>query len=237
MEIIIYTLIVFVLLGCAFKLSQWGWTARIVFGVLLAAFVLWSEQYAVRQSKTQIADYLADVTALQNMAVVVTIDTVFCLGYVFCHFQDMYRDGRRSWWLTALKWYPSLLMLPVTFYAFTQTLFVAVGVDFDVTAWAFAAACVVGVPLLAEGCRWLVPESDGRAEMQLLCGCFVCILGLVSTQSGRMVYKVQETATDWTMIGMAAAVFVLLFAVGVVWDRYRNAKARKLTQMHGNGEK
>ena len=89
MEILIYTLIVFVLLGCAFKLSQWGWTARIVFGALLAAFVAWSERYAVQQSKTQLADYLANVTALQNMAVVVTVDSVFCFGYAFCHFQDM----------------------------------------------------------------------------------------------------------------------------------------------------
>ena len=39
MEILIYTLIIFVLLGGAFKLSQWGWTARIVTGALLAASV------------------------------------------------------------------------------------------------------------------------------------------------------------------------------------------------------
>lgn len=229
MEILIYTLIVFVLLGCAFKLSQWGWTARIVFGIVLGAFVLWSEQYAVLQSKTQIADYLANTTALQNMAVIVTIDSVLCFAYVFCHFQDMYDNPRlkHKWWLGVLRWYPSLLMFPVTFYAFTQTLFVAVGVDFGVTAWAFAAACVVGLPLLAEGCRWLVPDKDGRVEMQLLAGCFVCVLGLVSTQSGRMVYKVQETKTDWQMIGLAAAVFVVLFAVGVAWDRFKNRSVNR----------
>ncbi len=222
MEILIYTLIVFVLLSCAFKLSLWGWTARIVFGALLAAFVVWSEQYAVLQSKTQLADYLANVTALQNMAVVVTIDSVFCFGYAFCYFQDMYDTvQQRKWWLTTLKWYPSLLMLPVTFYAFTQTLFVAVGVDFSTTTWAFAITSLIGIPLLAEGCKWLVPEKDGRIEMQLLSGCFVCILGLISTESGKMVYKVQETPTNWHMIALAIGVFAVLFALGIIIDRIK----------------
>ena len=222
MEIIIYTLIVFILLSCAFKLSQWGWTARIAFGALLAAFVVWSEQYAVQQSKTQLADYLANVTALQNMAVIVTVDSVFCFAYAFCHFQDMYAPGqKRKWWLTVLKWYPSLLMFPVTFYVFTQTMFVAVGIDFATTTWAFAAACLVGLPLIAEGCKWLVPEQDGRVEMQLLSGCFVCVLGLVSTQSGKMVYKVQETKTDWHMIVIAIGVFAVLFALGIVIERIK----------------
>lgn len=230
MEILIYTLIVFIILSCAFKLSQWGWTARIVFGALLAAFVVWSEQYAVQQSKTQLADYLGNITALQNMAVIVTIDSVFCFGYAFCYFQDMYKpqhpdattaQQRGKWWLTILKWYPSLLMFPVTFYAFTQTLFVAVGVDFAVTTWAFAAACLIGLPLIAEGCKWLVPEQDGRVEMQLLSGCFVCVLGLISTESGKMVYKVQETKTDWHMIAVAVGIFAVLFATGIVIDRIK----------------
>ena len=222
MEILIYALMVFVLLSCAFKLSQWGWAARMVFGLSLAAFVVWSEQYAVLQSKTQLADHLANVAALQNMAVVVTIDSVFCFGYAFCYFQDRYAMGQEpKWWLTVLKWYPSLLMFPVTFYAFTQTLFVAVGVDFSVTTWAFAATCLVGLPLMAEGCRWLVPEPDGRVEMQLLSGCFVCVLGLISTESGKMVYKVRETETDWHMIAMALGVFAVLFALGVIIDRIK----------------
>lgn len=223
MEILIYTLIVFVLLGCAFKLSQWGWTARIVFGALLAAFVAWSERYAVQQSKTQLADYLANVTALQNMAVVVTVDSVFCFGYAFCYFQDMYATDqqRGRWWLTILKWYPSLLIFPVTFYAFTQTLFVAVGVDFSTTVCFFAIACLVGLPLISEGCKWLVPERDGRVEMQLLSGCFVCVLGLISTESGKMVYKVQETTADWHMIALSAGVFAVLFALGIVIDRIK----------------
>lgn len=229
MEILIYALMVFILLSCAFKLSQWGWTARIVFGALLAAFVVWSEQYAVLQSKTQLADYLGNITALQNMAVVVTIDSVFCFGYAFCHFQDRYatkQDGmaatqKSEWWLTILKWYPSLLIFPVTFYAFTQTLFVAVGVDFAMTTWTFAVGCLIGLPLIAEGCKWLVPEQDGRVEMQLLSGCFVCVLGLISTEIGKMVYKVQETKTDWHMIAMAVGVFAVLFALGIIMDRIK----------------
>lgn len=223
MEILIYTLIVFILLSCTFKLSQWGWTARIVFGVLLGAFVLWSEPFALQQSKTQLADYLSNSTALQNMAVIVTLDSVFCFGYVFCYFQDLYATPlwKRKWWLAVLKGYPSMLMFPVVFYVFTQTLFVAVGVDFSLTTWAFAAACAIGLPLVAEGCKWLVPECDGRVEMQLLAGCFVCVLGLLSTESGKMVYKVQETATNWHMLALSAGIFAVFFALGILIDRIK----------------
>lgn len=223
MEILIYTLVVFIFLSCAFKLSQWGWGARFAFSAALGAFVLWSEQYAVLQSKTQLADYLADTTALQNMAVIVTLDSVFCFGHAFCYFQDMYAVSRekRKWWTAILKWYPSLLMFPVVFYLFTQTLFVAVGVDFSVTAWSFAAACTIGLPLFAEGCKWLVPEKDGQVEMQLLTGCFVCVLGLASTESGEIVYKIKQDTTDWHAVAWAAGVFAVLFAAGIVADRLK----------------
>lgn len=228
MEIIIYALIVFILLASVFKLSLWGWAPRVVFSAIVAAFVLWSKQFAVLQSKTQIADYLQNTEALQNMAVVVTLDSVFFLAYVFCHFQDSMEPPRRRWWHLVLQWYPGLLVFPVVFYLFTQTLFVMVGVDFGTSATVFALLSLVGLPLLAEGAKWLLPEKDGRMEMLLLLTCFICVLGLLSTESGKMVYKVQESPVDWRMIAASLGIFALLFGLGMAFDRLKFRLKKKL---------
>lgn len=228
MEIIIYALIVFILLASVFKLSLWGWAPRVVFSAVVAAFVLWSKQFAVLQSKTQIADYLQNTEALQNMAVVVTLDSVFFFAYVFCHFQDTFESSRRRWWHRVLQWYPGLLVFPVVFYLFTQTLFVMVGVDFGTSATVFALLALVGLPLLAEGAKWLLPEKDGRMEMLLLLTCFICVLGLLSTESGKMVYKVQESPVDWRMIAASVGIFALLFGLGMVLDRVKFRLKKKL---------
>lgn len=213
MEIIIYVLMLFILLNCVFKLSLWPWWQRIAYSVILAAFVYWSQEYAILQSKTQLADYLQNTVALQNMAIIVTIESVFCFGFVACYLQDAY-DSRPRWWQRVLYWYPSLLMFPVMFYALTQTIFTMVGVDFGVTALAFAAGVIVGIPLLAEGVKWLLPERDSRVEIQLLLTCFVCVMGLLSTENGKMLYKVNEAPIDLKMVAVSVGVFVVLFITG-----------------------
>lgn len=228
MEVIIYALIVLILLASAFKLSQWGWAPRVVFSAMVAAFVLWSRQFAVLQSKTQIADYLQNTTALQNMAVIVTLDSVFFIAYAFCHFQNPQPQLRRPWWQWLLHWYPGLLVFPVTFYLFTQMLFTFVGVDFGTSAIIFALAALIALPLLAEGARWLLPEKDGRMEMLLLLTCFICVLGLISTESGKMVYKVKESPVDWQMILLSVGVFIVLFGLGIVLDRIKYRLKKKI---------
>lgn len=217
METIIYILMLFITLNCVFKLSLWRWWQRAVYCVVLGAFVWWSQRYAILQSKTQIADYLQNSVALQNVAIIVTLESVFCFGIVACRLNDV----KSRWWARLLWWYPSLLMFPVMFYALTQTIFTAVGIDFNTTAIALAAATVILLPLLAEGARWLVPDDDGRVEMHLLLTCFVCVLGLLSTQNGKMVYHVKEQPLDLKMIALSLTAFILLFVVGFIASRLK----------------
>lgn len=215
MEIIVYVLMLFILLDCVFKLSMWQWWQCLVYSVVLGGFVFWSQRYAVLQSKTQIADYLQNTVALQNMAIIATIEAVFCFGFISCWLQGTYAPGRQPrWWQRLLWWYPSLLLFPVMFFVLTQTLFMAVGVSFDTTSAVLAVVTVVGLPLLAEGACLLLPEADDRVELQVLLTSFVCILGLLSTETGKMVYKVQEAPVDLKAIGLSLVFFALLFLVG-----------------------
>ncbi len=209
MELIIDVLILFIVLGCVLKLSLWRWWQRMAYSLLLGCFSWWSVRYAVLQSKTQIADYLQNTDALQSMAILVTIESA--LGFAFC-----------LSWLGGKKrgtWYASLLMFPVVFYLLTQTIFALTGIDFETTAYGFALLIAVLIPLLAELVRWLLPDADSRVEIYLLTVIFICLLGLISTESGTMVYSVKESPIDWKSLGLTFAFFAALFVVGIIINR------------------
>jgi len=236
MEIMISVLMLFVVLCCATKLSLWPWWQRFAFSTPLAAFVWWSERYAVLQSKTQLADLLQNAAALQNMAVLVTIESAINFAFCYHWFNDdagatfALPSGKwRAWRRSFLKWYPSLLIFPVMFYVLTQAIFMAVGIDFSVTAVAVATATLVLLPLLAEGMKWFVADADGRVEIHLALSCLVCVLGLLTTITNKMIYRANSSPTDWRMVTIALVVFAVLFVAGLL-----GAKLKwKLNKTHG----
>lgn len=226
MELIIYALIIFIILGCALKLSLWPWRGRMAFGAVVAAFVEWSGDAAMSQSKTQIADFLSNTAALQDMAVIVTVESAVCFAFVICWLQGIYEtpakrpaDVVRRISVALLRFYPSLLIFPVAFYLLTQAMFTAVGTDFAVTTHAIAAAMFIGLPLLAGGMSVLLPSDESRVEMLLIVACFVCVLGLVSTESSSIIYKVKETPLDVKALAAALTLFAVLFVAGAIGER------------------
>lgn len=221
MEILVYVLMLFILLNCAFKLSLWKWWQRGVFSLILGGFAFWSMKYAMLQSKTQLDDYLQNTVALQNMAIIVTIESVFCFGFAFLYFQGAYERAKKKWWIQGLFWYPSLLLFPVVFYALTQTLFTFVGIDFTTTALIFSIGAFILIPLLAEGAKWLMADENGRVEIHLLLTCFICVLGLLSTENGKMVYNIKENPVDWKMVVISVVIFLLLFIIGFWGSRLK----------------
>lgn len=224
----------FVAFNCAAKLSLWPWRKRFAFSAAVALFVWWSQRYAVLQSKTQLADLLQNVTALQNMAVIVTIESAVNFGFCSRWLNDAYSTQGCKWWESMLRWYPSLLVFPVMFYLLTQTMFMAVGVDFGISAAAVAAAAFFGLPLLAEGVRWYMPDSDGRVELHVLLSCFVCVLGLISTVTGKIVYHAAEEPVNWRMVGLAVVVFAVLFAAGFIGSRLKWRFTPKQPKSHNS---
>jgi len=232
MALIITVLMLFVALNCAAKLSLWPWRQRFLFSAAVALFTWWSQRYAVLQSKTQLADLLQNVAALQNMAVIVTIESAVNFGFCSRWLNDAYSAQGCKWWESLLRWYPSLLVFPVMFYLLTQTMFMAVGVDFGVSAAAVAAVALVGLPLLAEGFKLYMPDGDGRVELHVLLSCFVCVLGLISTVTGKIVYRSTEEPVNWRMVCVAVAVFAVLFAAGFIGSRLKWKLTNKTIKSH-----
>ena len=167
MEQIILILMLFIAINCAFKLSLWKWWQAGIYSLIVATFVMLTYPYAILQSKTQIADYLQNTEALQNMAVIITVESALCFGFCVTYLRGLY-GKKNPWWAELLWWYPSLLLFPVVFYFLTECIFTFVGTPFATVACLVAVLTLAVIPALARLVKWLVPEKDLRLEVHFL---------------------------------------------------------------------
>ncbi len=220
MELIIQILMVFIIINCILKLSFRSLWQSILFGAICAVFIIWTKEYAIMQSKTQIADYLKNRTALQNTAVLVTAESAICFAFCFAALRNMF--GKRvKRWLIPLYWYPSLLIFPVLFYILTQTIFSLSGTDFDTIAYAIAGITFVVIPIAAYSIRLLIPEDELCLEVHFLVSLFVCILGLLTTVNGDVTYAAVKEPVNFKALGLSLGLFVVTFVIGYVWNKIK----------------
>lgn len=220
MELIISILILFILVNSFLKLSFWkGWQAA-VFGAVCGVFILAAYPYAILQSKTQIAASLGDPEILKNLAVIITLESAVCFGYCIMMLQE-WSGVRKKWWAVPLKWYPSLLIFPVLFYLQTQLIFTFPGVGFSTISYLFAGAVAVAFPLLRFFFKQLLPDREMRLEVHFLVSLFVCIIGLLTTVNGNVTYQAVAEPLNWKAMGFAFGLFLLLFLVGMFWNRFK----------------
>lgn len=220
MELIIHILMLFIALNCIFKLSFWKLWQAAVYSLVAGAFVVGTWQYAILQSKTQIADYLRNTEALQDMAIIITLESAVCFAYCVAFLRGMYGKKNR-WWAEVLKWYPSLLLFPVLFYCLTESIFLLVGTDFQTTAYSLAALVVFVLPLLSRGVRYLVPEQELRLEVHFLISLFVCILGLLTTVDGKTTYAATQEPFNGRALALSAGLFAVTFGFGFIWNKVK----------------
>ncbi len=210
----------FIVMNCVLKVSFWKWWQAALFGVVCGVFVAATYPYAILQSKTQIADYLGHTVALQDMAVVITIESVICFAYCVAVLRGWFGQ-REKWWVKPLKWYPSLLVFPVLFYLQTELIFSFSGVSFTALSYGLAVAVVVLLPLLCAFFRYLLPEKDLRLEVHFLVSLFVCIIGLLTTVNGNVTYQAVEEPTNWKALAVSFGVFLILFLIGMLWNKLK----------------
>jgi len=226
-ERILQILIVFVLAGTLLKLSFWKFWQVCLFGVLCAAFVLATCRWAVLQSKTDLSDLLGNTRAMQDAAVLITVESALFFAFGFAELRAMSGMSRRKWWRPLLLYYPGLLIFPVLFYLQTQLIFALPGSDFTVTSWVLATGVAILVPLLSYGMRRLYPERESRLEAHFLVSLFVCITGLVATVNGNVTYATVKNATDYPAIASALGVLAIFFLAGIIVNKLKWSKKWK----------
>lgn len=218
MILIIQILMLFILINCILKLSLWKVWQVAIFSLICAAFIIWSCQFAILQSKTQLTDYLKNTKVMQDAAVLVTIESAICFAFCFAALRDMFGKKKKRW-VKALYWYPSLLIFPVLFYALTQIVFAMPGTDFNTISYALAGIVLAGLPALSYLVRFLYPEKELRLEIYFLVTLFVCIIGLIATVNGNVIYTAVDEPLNIKALSLSFVLLISTFLTGFCWDR------------------
>ena len=221
MEILVFILMMLVVLNCAMKTSLWTFGPRLAFALLLGAFAYWSIDYAVMQSKTQIDNLLHREDVLQDMAIIVTLESAIGVMYCFSCFTDDVKRPRRRFIRLLLHAYPSLLVFPVVFYGLTKLLFLQAGMDFSTTSLIYAIAVMAVSLLCAALARWLLPPKDLRIEAHFWLTVMVCVLSLLLTQNGEIIYRSNVRAVDWTSVALTMAAAAMVMGVGFIGSKLK----------------
>ncbi|MDR1810654.1 MAG: hypothetical protein LBR34_09695 [Prevotella sp.] len=221
MAYIIQILLIFILLGSLLKLSFWKFRQAALFGAICAGFIVWTCQWAVLQSKTQLADFFNHTEALQNAAVLITIESALCFAFCFAELRKIFGVKREKWQNKLLYWYPGLLVFPVLFYLQTQLIFALPGTDFTLLSYLFAVLIFAALPLLSYLPKAFYREKELRLEVYFLVNLFICIIGLITTVNGNVTYLPAQTPLNINAIALSVAVFLLLFLAGIIWNKIK----------------
>ena len=235
MQIIITLLFLFIFVNCLLKLSFLRKWQVALFGVVCGAFVVLTYPLATNQSKTQLETYLQSPEVLKNVAVLITLESVFFFAYIGAVLQGAL-SGKPRWWVRILQYYPSLLVFPALFVVQTQLIFALPGVDFTTITYGMAVAVVVLIPALCGLIYYLFPEREMRLETHFIVTLFVCIIGLLMTVNGEVTYQAAPQPTDWRAISVALTLFVTLFIIGVVGNRLKWVIFQKLKERKKLGQ-
>ena len=145
--------------------------------------------YAIQQSKTQIADWLADVQLMLDTSVVLTVEVA--LQMAFCmlavHVLTTGPVKKRTLWAyRALCWFPGILIISLScladWYIF---IFSFPGVSFSLVAWSMAVGVLILISVGTLFLRYLLPEKELRLELLFLTNALTAILGIIATVNGR----------------------------------------------------
>ena len=216
METVVVVLMILVCFNFMMKQTfrKRGSVAAIAVVATLFVGLMWP--YAIQQSKTQIADWLADAQLMLDTSVVLTVEVALQMAFCMLAVHVLTTGPVKKRTLLAyraLRWFPGILIFPVLFSGLVYLIFSFPGVSFSLVAWS------VGTLFL----RYLLPEKELRLELLFLTNALTAILGIIATVNGRTaVTGVSEV--DW---GALTGLIIMLAGgglIGLVIYKYRRIK-------------
>ncbi len=209
METVVLILMILVCFDFALKQTFRTLWSVMTMAVICALFVGLTWPYAIQQSKTQIADWLADTSLMRDIAVIMSIEVIlqmaFCMLAVHIGNTGTIRK-RTLYTYKALRWFPGILIFPVLFSALVALIFAFPGESFSLLAWIMAAVVLVMIPLCSYFLKWLLPEKELRLEVLFLTTALIGILGIIATVNGQTAVEGTNNV-DWSaLVGLVAIV-------------------------------
>lgn len=217
MDTIVWILILLTAFNFLLKQTFWRPVAVCVMAAVAGGFVLLVWPLAIEQSKTQIADWLADQGLMLDTAVILTVEVAlqiaFCLLSVhLVNFRPVRKKTRIAWKI--LYWFPGILFFPVLFFGLTQLIFALPGISFVQVAAGFALFVTPGILLGRWILKQFLPEEELRLELLFLINALVAVLGVVATVNGRTAVE-GTAAVNWQ--ALAGCIALLCFGGGIGW--------------------
>lgn len=227
METLVTLLLFLVSLSFLLKLSQGSTLQIFATAISMAVATVLSEPWAIEQSRTQIADWLANPALMQDTSVLLTLDVALLLSYYWLSVKQSTLSTRYPRLWAVLRWYPMLTGFVVCFSAQVALLFALPGVDFWLISILCALLCFVLIVGACYGLRYLLPEGELRAELGFLSAVVTALVGTISTVHGQTT-ATAVTTIDWTAMGFDTLLFITCALVGWLYYRWRTWRtARK----------
>ena len=229
METVVFVLMILVCFSFMLKQTYRKNRSVAVIAVVCALFTGLMWPYAIEQSKTQIADWLADTALMLDTAVLLTLEVI--LQMTFCmlavHVQTSGPLRKRTLWMyRALRWFPGILIFPVLFSALVALIFAFPGVSFSLLSWSMAAGILILIPAGTWLLRRVMPEKDVRLELLFLVNALIAVLGVVATVNGRTAVA-GMSEVDWSALAALVVIIVLGALAGFVAYRIKLKKKAK----------
>lgn len=225
MELLVQILMLFVVLATALRLSFSSRGYALVYALLLGGFVYLSSPYAIEQTKTGLAAYIADRSLREYAAIFISLEVALFVGYSFSRLERP--SSRRGQLLAlALAAYPGLLLFPVLFYLQSTLLFALPGVSFSLLAFLLAVTSALAVYGLGRALRWLVPEEELRLEVFFLVQLFTFILGIIASVD-ETVRTAPSSPIAWRGLALSAGIAALGFGLGYLIPRIKQSLRHK----------
>ena len=198
MELVVQILMLFVALGTALRLTfERGWIVPLLFGAVASVFVYLTYPYAIEQTKTGLAGYIADRSLREYAAIFISLDVALVVGYSFSRLTKAHTQrGRVVSFLLHL--YPGVLLFPVLFY--------------------------LGLVYLL---RFLLPEEELRLEVLFLVELFIFILGIIASVDETIRTAPEQSPIQWRGLALTAVVALICFVVGYFAPRIRRTLRSK----------
>lgn len=222
MPYIVPILILFILLNTLLKLSFWkGWQVAVLAGGV-AVFILLAAPFASEQSKTLLEARMLRPEIMQNVAVLVTAESVVFFAFTFMELREATGGRKMKPYVSLpLKAYPGLLQFPALFYLLCRLYFALPGVSFRLVARMLAGATFLLLPLLSRLAGRLLREEAYRLEMQFVVSLFVCVIGLVTTVHADTAYTAVGQEFSWGALLCALGLFLLFAAAGYLLRKFK----------------
>lgn len=220
MVIILQILMLFIVIKTLLKLSFWKMWKIILFAAVSTIFVIVAEQFAILQSKTQIADYLSNREYLQDAAVLISLESVLAISFCFTAFK-IFLGKQSKKWHALLIYFPGVLIFPVLFFVLTQSVFSFPGTNFKTVTYIVALITFLIISLGSLGFKYFLPEREFRLEVHFLVSLFVMGIGLLTTVNGQVTYAYDTSGQNKTAVFVALCLFVFAFLAGLLLNRLK----------------